>query len=142
MACLALGSSYARAPDRARGSSASQDDGRMPGVGLSERRLSTTLRVMRRALVVVMLMWLVLVLSEGAAPERVPDETRRWDPARAAKYLDDRMETWLVAKRRKAGNDETTCVSCHTTVAYVMARPSLRRMMHVSGPTAQEARVL
>jgi squalene-hopene/tetraprenyl-beta-curcumene cyclase len=97
---------------------------------------------MRLALVVVMLVWLVLVLSDGAAPERVPDESRAWDPAGAAKYLDDRMETWLVAKRRKAGNDETTCVSCHTTVTYVMARPSLRRTMHVNGPTPQESRVL
>jgi hypothetical protein len=97
---------------------------------------------MRPTIVVVAVALLVVLPAGGAAPERGPGELGRWDPAGAAKYLDDRMDAWLVAKKRKLGNDETTCVSCHTTVAYVIARPSLRRAMHVNGTTPQEARVL
>ena len=97
---------------------------------------------MRAAVVIVASALLVGLPSAGAAPERAPAEPGGWDQPGAAKYLDDRMEAWLVAKRRKLASDETTCVSCHTTVAYVVARPPLRRAMHVNEVTPQEERVL
>jgi squalene-hopene/tetraprenyl-beta-curcumene cyclase len=95
---------------------------------------------MRPAVVIVAVALLVGLPSAGAAPGRPPAESG-WDQQSAARYLDDRMEAWLVAKKRRLGNDETTCVSCHTTVAYVIARPPLRQAMHVNEPTPQEARV-
>jgi len=51
-----------------------------------------------------------------------------WDKVAAAKYLDDRMDT--------------SCVSCHTVIPYVMASPELRKATGVSQQTPQEARLL
>src|SRR5947208_17013981 len=53
------------------------------------------------------------------------------------------MVTWPArAKQLQTGQGKAACVSCHTTLPYVLARPALRRAMHVSRPTPQEVRVL
>src|SRR5712691_6597130 len=55
-----------------------------------------------------------------------------WDREGAARYLDERMEVWFAnAKKLQTGQAQTSCVSCHTTVPYVMARPAIRRAMQV-----------
>src|SRR6266851_304547 len=65
-----------------------------------------------------------------------------WDQDGAAKYLDDRMDLWFTkAKKLRTGKAETTCVSCHTTIPYVLARPGLRRAMSVGSKTLQETRI-
>src|SRR5262249_9981507 len=81
------------------------------------------------------------------ARQRDPQEDRArpggWDREGAAKYLDERMEVWFTnAKRLRTGQAETLCVSCHTTIPYVIARPALRRAMQVSAATPQEMRLI
>ena len=74
-------------------------------------------------------------------PQNAPPERQGWNPAGAAKYLDERMEVWFAnAKKLKTGHGETACVSCHTTVPYVLSRSVLRREMHVTIQTPQEVR--
>jgi hypothetical protein len=66
-----------------------------------------------------------------------------WDRPAAAKYLDDRIDLWFVrAKELRAGEGKVNCVSCHTVVPYLLARPALRKAMQINEPTSQEARLL
>jgi squalene-hopene/tetraprenyl-beta-curcumene cyclase len=66
-----------------------------------------------------------------------------WDREGAARYLDERMDFWFAkAKQLRTGQAQTACVSCHTTVPYVLARPALRRAMQVRTATPQEVRVV
>ena len=66
-----------------------------------------------------------------------------WDREGAAKYLDERMDFWFAkAKKLRTGQTETACVSCHTTIPYVLARPALRQAMRVNNATPQESRIL
>jgi hypothetical protein len=66
-----------------------------------------------------------------------------WDREGAAKYLDERMDIWFAkAKKLRTGEAQTACVSCHTTVPYVLARPALRRAMRVSAATTQEIKII
>lgn len=78
----------------------------------------------------------------GALPLRAVEEPR-WDRDAAARYLDRRMDTWWAnAKTLKTGGGETRCLSCHTALPYVWARPALRRSQDVAQPTAHEQRVI
>jgi squalene-hopene/tetraprenyl-beta-curcumene cyclase len=78
----------------------------------------------------------------GAPPDdRAP--SAGWDREGAARYLDERIDLWFAtADKLRTGQAETACVSCHTTVPYLMARPALRRAMQVSTATPQEMRLL
>jgi squalene-hopene/tetraprenyl-beta-curcumene cyclase len=70
------------------------------------------------------------------------DRPSGWDQEAAAKYLDDRMDLWFNAgKKLRTGETKTTCVSCHTTVPYVLARPALRRAMKATEATPQEVKL-
>ena len=73
----------------------------------------------------------------------VRNEPTAWDQRAAARYLDDRMDLWFE-KARKLGTGEgkTSCVSCHMTVPYALARPVLRKAAGVSQRTPQEAKLL
>jgi squalene-hopene/tetraprenyl-beta-curcumene cyclase len=76
-------------------------------------------------------------------PAPAGDASRKWDPAAAAAYLDARMELWFAnGTKLKTGNSQTACVSCHAGLAYALARPVLRRVMHADSPAAQEARLI
>jgi squalene-hopene/tetraprenyl-beta-curcumene cyclase len=71
------------------------------------------------------------------------DKGTTWDQTAAAKYLDDRMDLWFVkAKKLRTGQETTACISCHTVVPYVLARPALRKGAGVGKLTAQEAKLL
>ena len=59
-----------------------------------------------------------------------------WNAAGAAKYLDGRAAEWAVWKR--AAREGGPCVSCHTTLGYLIVRPALRRDLHESAPTEFE----
>ena len=88
-----------------------------------------------------------LAINGFTARHGTPKENRAasagWDRDGAAKYLDDRMEIWFTkAKKLRTGQSETACVSCHTTIPYVMARPALRRAMHMNTATPQERRLV
>ncbi len=81
------------------------------------------------------------------ARQRTPPDDRAassgWDQEGAARYLDERMDIWFAkAKKLRTGEAQTSCVSCHTTVPYVLARPALRRAMQMSNATPQEMRLI
>jgi hypothetical protein len=84
-----------------------------------------------------------LVLLAGWLLPLVAEEKPAWKPDAAAKYLDERATAW--AKYRTAargdGASRTTCVTCHTTFAYAIARPALR-LVTGEAPTAQEQKIL
>jgi squalene-hopene/tetraprenyl-beta-curcumene cyclase len=81
----------------------------------------------------------VLVADQNAAGT----VSAAWNRAAAAKYLDDRMDLWFTnAKKLRTGDEKTTCVSCHSSIPYALARPALRRAMHTTAPAAEEARLV
>ncbi len=96
--------------------------------------------------------WVVLPFAAFADPassqpsSQPPGSSNKaaaWDRQGAAKYLDDRMDLWFVkARELQTGEGKTSCVSCHITVPYVLARPALRQATGVGPPTPQEAKLL
>ena len=50
-----------------------------------------------------------------------------WNPRLAAQYLDSRQKEWFAWPRANAG--AKPCVSCHTGVTYLLARPALREAL-------------
>jgi squalene-hopene/tetraprenyl-beta-curcumene cyclase len=73
----------------------------------------------------------------------VRNQPSAWDQQAAAKYLDDRMDLWFEkARKLRTGQGNTSCVSCHMTVPYALARPAPRKAAGVSKPTPQEAKLL
>jgi len=62
-----------------------------------------------------------------------------WNPRLAAEYLDGRQEKWLSWPNAKQP-DGTYCVSCHTSIPYLLARPSLRRALGETAPTVHETK--
>jgi len=83
-----------------------------------------------------MRVWLVLLalcVCAGAAP--------KWSATAAAKYLDQRAawwETWPASQR----DHQTVCVSCHTILPYVLARPKLSAFLAETNVAAPERTVL
>lgn len=64
-----------------------------------------------------------------------------WDERAAAAYLDQRA-AWWAGWSRSARDHDTFCVSCHTTVPYVLARPVLRNKLDEPSPTVNEQLIL
>ncbi|HXD72544.1 MAG TPA: hypothetical protein VN628_02355 [Vicinamibacterales bacterium] len=62
--------------------------------------------------------------------------SENWNPALAAKYLDARQEAWFSWPT--AASPDGPCVSCHTGMTYLLARPQLRRVLRESSPTMFE----
>jgi squalene-hopene/tetraprenyl-beta-curcumene cyclase len=63
-----------------------------------------------------------------------------WDARAAAEYLDQRQtwwSTWPTADREGA-----SCVSCHTTLPYALARPALRRSLNEPSRSTTETKLL
>jgi squalene-hopene/tetraprenyl-beta-curcumene cyclase len=63
-----------------------------------------------------------------------------WSPEAAARYLDGRQKEWFEFKR--ALSADGPCVSCHTGVTYLLARPALRRALKEKEPTIYEKGLL
>ena len=61
-----------------------------------------------------------------------------WSPERAARYLDGRLQQWFAWK--PAASPEGPCVSCHTGMPYLLARPALRRLPSTTGAKASSSR--
>src|SRR5262245_13541365 len=58
-----------------------------------------------------------------------------WDKKKAAARLDERAKSWIT-KGSKLATDaagEVTCVSCHTTAPYALARPVLGKVLDAKG---------
>jgi hypothetical protein len=76
------------------------------------------------ALVSGALLSTVLMSYASAVTPRPPG----WDAAAAARYLDGRLAWWR--QWPKAQRDHgTVCVSCHTSLPHVLARPALRAQL-------------
>jgi squalene-hopene/tetraprenyl-beta-curcumene cyclase len=58
-----------------------------------------------------------------------------WDKAAATRYLDGRQKAWFAWSGAKTATGEP-CVSCHTGLSYLLARPALRSSG--SAPTEYE----
>ena len=59
-----------------------------------------------------------------------------WNPKLAEQYLDSRQQAWVAWPH--ALESGVACVSCHTGLPYLLARPALRRTLGESGPTLYE----
>ena len=60
-----------------------------------------------------------------------------WNKQKAAEYLDARQKAWFawpVAVNNRGG----ACVSCHTGLTYLMARPALREALQEKQPSFYE----
>lgn len=63
-----------------------------------------------------------------------------WSPELAARYLDGRQKEWFAWKT--AMSPDGPCVSCHTGMTYLLARPALRKRLNESQPTMYEVGLL
>jgi squalene-hopene/tetraprenyl-beta-curcumene cyclase len=64
-----------------------------------------------------------------------------WNPKAAAAYLDQRAGWWLDWNSAARGQ-ETTCLSCHTTMPFALARGALRKRLGETSPGDRESRLL
>jgi squalene-hopene/tetraprenyl-beta-curcumene cyclase len=63
-----------------------------------------------------------------------------WNPKLAAQYLDSRQKEWFAWSQ--AASADGPCVSCHTGLPYLLARPALRRVLGETQPTLYETGLL
>ena len=64
-----------------------------------------------------------------------------WNARLAADYLDTRQKSWIEwPTASKAGNGP--CISCHTNVTYLLARPELSRALGETSPAQPETQLL
>jgi squalene-hopene/tetraprenyl-beta-curcumene cyclase len=75
---------------------------------------------------------MVAIAALGVWPTPAGD----WSPRRAADYLDARQKQWFEWPPAKSVGGP--CVSCHTGVTYLLARPALRRALGENQPTPYE----
>jgi hypothetical protein len=73
------------------------------------------------------------VVRADAATPREP----AWDAAAAAHYLDTRLDWWRHWPKAARDHD-TSCISCHTALPHVLARPSLRMSLHETARSPAE----
>lgn len=89
---------------------------------------------------------LALVLAAGSVvscsrtkqTQAVPSQ---WDPKAAAAYLDQRQATWMQWPGA-ARDHNTSCVSCHTALPYILSRPMLRTALAETTPSPGERQLL
>ena len=100
-----------------------------------DRRVAAALESPRMPRLRLALTIAVLLAAADAAPVRA-----EWNPALAARYLDARQKEWFAWKTAQSADGP--CVSCHTGMTYLLARPVLRRVLHEAEPTAFETGLL
>lgn len=89
------------------------------------------------------LVFMFLAVTRASSAQVAPNAAAGWHPEAAAAYLDKRMDEWFTkGDELRTGEGRTTCVSCHTVIPYALARPVLRRALHVNAPTPQEVRLV
>jgi len=85
-----------------------------------------------RTPIVLSLFTLALATSSAFAAD--------WSPEAAARYLDGRQQEWFVWKTAQSADGP--CVSCHTGMTYLIARPALRKALKETEPTTWEKGLL
>jgi len=86
----------------------------------------------------------VLILAAGAigySLEAGQSGVSGWDAKAAANYLDSRAE-WWTTWQNAARDRGTFCMSCHTTLPYALARPTLRGLLGEREPSTAEGKIL
>ncbi len=68
-----------------------------------------------------------MIVALALASAALAAGPRDWNPRLAAGYLDQRQKDWFAWK--PASRTGGPCVSCHTGVPYLIARPALRRAL-------------
>jgi len=66
----------------------------------------------------------------------IPAFCEDWNPKLAAQFLDARQKAWVTWPR--ANESGVPCVSCHTGMPYLLARPALRQEAGEKTPTLYE----
>jgi squalene-hopene/tetraprenyl-beta-curcumene cyclase len=64
---------------------------------------------------------------------RAGENATGWKAAEAAQYLDERQKVWFGSAK---------CISCHTGLAYALARPALGKIIGEKKPLEQETKLL
>ena len=87
-----------------------------------------------------------VVVCLALVPSRVesqtpPTQLAEWSKTAAAEYLDGRL-TWWMGWQPAERDHDTSCLSCHTSLPYALARPALRAALGEAGPTIPEAMLL
>ena len=82
-----------------------------------------------------------LVAGVFAAERPIRRPSSDFDARAAAGYLDSRI-TWWRGWQNARRDHGTYCVSCHTAVPFVLARPALRSSLGETGPSEGERKVL
>ena len=77
------------------------------------------------------------VLSAALAFEGATVFHGDWNPRLAAQFLDSRQKAWFAWP--PANKSGVSCMSCHTGLPYLLARPALRRTLGEHAPTLYEA---
>src|SRR4051794_10286744 len=70
----------------------------------------------------------------------LPAAASDWNLRLAAKYLDSRQKDWF--EWPDANKAAKPCVSCHTGMTYLLARPALRKALGETAPTKFETGLL
>lgn len=68
-------------------------------------------------------------------------EPAAWSGQSAAAYLDYRADWWSTWKNSQRDHG-TFCTSCHTSLPYALARPTLWSVLGESGPTEPERKMI
>jgi len=76
-----------------------------------------------------------------AAANSSANSSTDWNRQAAANYLDQRA-AWWIGWRGSARDHGTFCVSCHTSVPYVLSRPALRTSLGQEGLSPNERLIL
>jgi len=79
--------------------------------------------------------------TSSAQAQMPPGQAASWNQAAAADYLDGRQAWWRTWPTAARDND-TSCVSCHTSLPYALARPALRAALHEAGTSPAEIDLL
>src|SRR5579863_7481212 len=79
---------------------------------------------------------LLAVLALGAGVGFGAD----WNPRLAADYLDARQKAWIAWPT--AIHDGAPCISCHTSLTYLLARPALSGALHENGQASYRETLL
>jgi len=78
-----------------------------------------------------------LSAASGAAAELTAPA---WSPKAAAAYLDGRA-TWWASWTGAARDNDTFCISCHTTLPYALGRPALHAALGEQSQSPSEQKV-
>jgi squalene-hopene/tetraprenyl-beta-curcumene cyclase len=89
------------------------------------------------ATIIPMVIRIVSVLALAVAPGFCGD----WNPRLAADYLDARQKAWFAWPAAQKG-ENGVCLSCHTGLSYLLARPALSRKLGENEPTPYETGLL